>query len=405
MGLCKRIEWPAEYQELAADRRDKGFTVVQIVAGLYPDAPALDPRGENETGFPWDAGYARIRPEYFDAADRRVFYLAEQGLVPCVVGAWGYHLPWLGAAKIKQHWRYLIARWGALPVVWCAAGETTMPWYLSTNKPADQLSLQRDWTEVIRSMRDVDPFRRLITTHPSQNARDSVTDPLLLDFEMQQSGHGAPAHQHAAKALQAWNRAPVMPVISGESRYEALEIRPTLTDTEARQAFWAHVVNSGCAGHTYGVNGVWQANREGQPFGKSPGGHDWGTTPWNVAMRLPGSTQLGAARRLIESLPGWYTFEPHPEWTAPVDASVSTTTNVYCAGNVGGARLIYLLTPATVELRDLKPSASYRACWFDPVAGTSLAATTLTADSSGKARVTPPTTKAHDWTLTLVAEP
>jgi hypothetical protein len=127
MGLCARLKWPEDFQSLAADRKAKGFNVIQIVAGLYPDMPAFDERGANEAGFPWEQAYRRIRPEYFDAADRRIFYLVEQGLVPCVVGAWGYHLPWLGEDKMKQHWRYLVARWGALPVVWCAAGEGTMP--------------------------------------------------------------------------------------------------------------------------------------------------------------------------------------------------------------------------------------------------------------------------------------
>ena len=40
MGLCKRLSWPDGFQELAADRVAKGFTVVQIVAGLYPDMPS-----------------------------------------------------------------------------------------------------------------------------------------------------------------------------------------------------------------------------------------------------------------------------------------------------------------------------------------------------------------------------
>ena len=85
MGLCDRLHWPAEFKELAADRVEKGFNVVQIVAGLYPDMPAFDPRGRNESGFPWEADYARIRPEYFDAADRRLAHLADSGLVPCLV--------------------------------------------------------------------------------------------------------------------------------------------------------------------------------------------------------------------------------------------------------------------------------------------------------------------------------
>ena len=39
MGLCQRIQWPDDFQQLTADRAAKGFTVVQIVAGLYPDMP------------------------------------------------------------------------------------------------------------------------------------------------------------------------------------------------------------------------------------------------------------------------------------------------------------------------------------------------------------------------------
>jgi hypothetical protein len=31
----------------------------------------------------------------------------------------------MGMEKVKKHWRYLIARWSAYPVVWCLAGEGT----------------------------------------------------------------------------------------------------------------------------------------------------------------------------------------------------------------------------------------------------------------------------------------
>lgn len=62
MGLSGRLHWPDEFQELAADRKAKGFTVVQIVAGLYPDMPPFDARGANEAGFPWEKDYAQIRP-------------------------------------------------------------------------------------------------------------------------------------------------------------------------------------------------------------------------------------------------------------------------------------------------------------------------------------------------------
>ena len=111
--------------------------MIQIIAGLYPDMPAFDRRGANEAGYPWGADYARINPKYFDMADLRIQELVNRGLVPCIVGCWGYFLGFMGLPKIKQHWRNIVARWGAYPVMWCLAGEGTMPYYLSQNKSAD----------------------------------------------------------------------------------------------------------------------------------------------------------------------------------------------------------------------------------------------------------------------------
>ncbi len=120
MSLCKRLPWPDGFQTLAADRVRKGFTIVQIVAGLYPDMEPYDERGANEAGYPWQRDYCAINPAYFDAADSRIAYLADHGLVACIVRAWGYFLPRMGMRKMKQHWRYIIARWGAYPLfgVW-----------------------------------------------------------------------------------------------------------------------------------------------------------------------------------------------------------------------------------------------------------------------------------------------
>ncbi len=133
-GFDQAPDWPDEFQTLAKDRHDKGFTVVQIVAGLYPDMPAFDPRGASLAGFPWEADFHTINPAFFDEADARIMHLVDMGLCPCILGTWGYYLNWLGTEKMKLHWRYIMARWGALPVVFAAAGEQVMPWYLSENR-------------------------------------------------------------------------------------------------------------------------------------------------------------------------------------------------------------------------------------------------------------------------------
>ena len=395
MGLAKRLTWPADFQELTANRRDKGFTVIQIVAGLYPDQPAFDERALGDGGLPWERLYRSIRPEYFDAADQRIQHLVEQGLTPCILGSWGYHLPWLGTEKMKQHWRYLIARWGALPAVWCVSGEQAMPWYNSGNKEAETQQLRREWTEVTRSIRATDPFHRLITTHPRSNARDELLEPMLLDFEMQQTGHGSPAESHAAKALTAWNRPPLVPVISGESRYEALEIKPMLHAKEAREAFWAHLLNSGCAGHTYGVNDVWQVNLPEKRFGKSPTGSDWGGTPWREAMNLPGSTQLAHAKKFLFTLP-WHQLAPTTNLCTGA-TSAAATADGRCAlafsmnGKVMTANLTQFGAPVTAR-------------WFDPASGELKMMEGSPFPNTGAREFVPPGTNAageSDWVLVL----
>ncbi len=326
MGLCHRLRWPGEFQQLTADRKEKGFNVVQIVAGLYPDMHPFDPRGANEAGFPWEPDYARIRPEYFDAADARLGHLVEQGITPCIVGAWGYYLPWMGVEKMKKHWRYLIARYGAMPVIWCAAGEANLPWYLAKGFPYDDREQVHGWTDVLRFIRATDPFRRPLTIHPtaihSYTARHATDDAVLLDFDMLQTPHGErAAAQVAVRAMrESFAAAPAMPVIDGEASYEMLS--DSLPTAWTRAMFWLCLMN-GASGHTYGANGIWQCNRRGEPHGPSPTAgsppNGYGVIPWDEAMALPGSTQLGHGKRFVESLP-WTQLTPMPEsveWADP----------------------------------------------------------------------------------------
>ena len=48
MGLTTRLDWPAGFHALTVDRVEKGFSVIQIVAGLYPDMDPFDERGAND---------------------------------------------------------------------------------------------------------------------------------------------------------------------------------------------------------------------------------------------------------------------------------------------------------------------------------------------------------------------
>ncbi len=322
MGLAHRLHWPEDFQQLAADRKQKGFTVVQIVAGLYPDMPPFDPRGANDAGFPWEKDYKRIRPEYFDAADKKLQYLVSQGISPCLVGAWGYFMPWMGVDRMKAHWRYLIARYGAYPMFWCAAGEANLPYYLVKGFPYDDREQVHKWTEVLRYIRATDPFRHPLTLHPTAinqyTSRHATDDAALLDFDMLQTPHGQREAGIVAVAAmrQSYAAKPMMPVIDGEASYEMLG--DSLPTRWTRAMFWLCMTN-GAAGHTYGANGIWQNNRRGDPHGKSPHGGTYGKISWDEAMRLPGSTQESLGKKFFLSLP-WTQLEPKLDaatWAAP----------------------------------------------------------------------------------------
>jgi hypothetical protein len=415
MGLVKRLHWFDEFQLLVNDRAKKGFNVVQITAGLYGDLNnTFDYRAEGEGGYPWDNAFSEINTKYFDAADKRILYLANSGIAPCIVGSWGYWMRWLGAEKTKQYWRYLIARWGAMPVVWCIAGETTNPWYLSEQISEDSKILKEQWSYVLSYVDSIEPFGRLITTHPKHatNSWEEVNNPSLLDFNMQQSGHNTMPEGQVTIALKGWEFMPDMPTISGESRYERLTLKREwvspeenlklvnglceIGSKEARQAFWSHILASGCAGHTYGASGIFQINTDEWKFGKGFSGVNWGTMSWNDAMKLPGSEHIAIAKTILLKYP-WNRFRPNAE-AFEGDIIAAATDDKTCA--------IALATAGkAINLQQDGFHTFKSALWYDPTTGVSKPAVLEKTDNHREGFVMKElnSTGDSDWILVLSA--
>jgi len=381
-GLSGRISYK-EFQKLTADRTAKGYTVVQIIGGgPFPDEPLFDERWKNEGGMPYEKDFEHLNPTYFEHADRKIRHLVESGIVPAMVGAWGWHMRMISNETIdggkgkwfNRHWRYLIARYGAYPVIWIVAGEMRHP-YLN---------------DVAKYLRENDPYKHLMTMHPPgvpemQSGRKVVKDESLVDFDFLQTAHNewSSAPITVSQVTMSYSKTPPMPVVNGEVVYEWHK-NQSRHDLQ-RFMFWTCMLN-GAAGHTYGAGGVWQMNTE-----KVHGSMAYETIPWHVAMHYPGSAQLGMGKKLLEEY-SWWRFEPHPEWVEPHSTTLlephaewydnhkkwaelkGRWDLPYAAGIPGEVRFIYIpgnndyhMTAPVV--RNLEPDVDYHAFLFDPIWG------------------------------------
>ena len=319
-GLSDRLPWEG-FQKLTADRKAKSFTVIQIVAGLVPSNEELapsDPGFCNEGGCAWQPEFKRINPQYFDYADRRLQHLIDNGLTPAIVGGWRQVLGQIGVAKMKQHWRYVIARYGAYPVFWIVGGEVydppeavgrKLPGLVQDGNLWDLRS--PGWTEVARYVRATDPNRHPLTVHEIDPPFDvPLQDESLTDFDLFQAGHrGWPSIATAVAQLNLhYARTSVTkPLVVGEIGYEQLA-QANFADFQ-RTAFWLAMLN-GAAGHTYAAGPTFEAYSTDKPF------HRYGKVSfltWEEGMNLPGSYQVGLNATLLRQYP-WWRFEPHPEW-------------------------------------------------------------------------------------------
>jgi hypothetical protein len=222
---------------------------------------------------------------------------------------------------------------------------------------------------------------------------------------MLQTGHGGygSVPNTVAKVITERDRQPAMPVVVGEVNYEGI-LHGTQAETQ-RLTYWSAVL-SGAAGFTYGANGLWQVNRREEPYGTSPHGASWGDMPWDEAVELEGSRQLGLAKSLLTEY-DWWRFEPHPEWVEPA-GSAENVAAPFAAGIPRKVRVIYLYQPlmpwthAKVCVRGLERDLSYRAFYWNPRNGVRRDIGVVDSDDAGAWPI-PIQPTMSDWVLVLEA--
>jgi len=402
-GMTTRFIFPDDFEKLANDRKEKGFSVIQFAVSFPCDIEPFDIRGQNEAGDPWDKEFTSINPEYFQLTDLRIQKLLDMGFVPNIVGLWGYYMKWMGVENVSKHWEYLIARYGAYPVTFTLSGETTLAYYadLSENWDYYKDQFRTQWSEVAKFIQENDPYDRLLTTHPGPGIHDGqnpIYEMQFLDMVMLQSGHkGFLTLASSNRFIHDFKeKFPNKPIIHGEVCFEGM-FGSSWHDVQ-RILFWSNVFQ-GTPGFSYGAEGIWQFNTKEELFGQSPTGATWGNIPWQEAMHYKGSKQIGMGSEFLRQLP-WWTLKPSPQRIS-YHAGIENYYDPYAA-EIEGGLLIYFTKVGfkknKLKVLGLQPNKKYNYVYFDPITGKQYPAKEFITDQNGEWLIgTPPV--MQDWVL------
>ena len=249
---------------------------------------------------------------YQNELDRRMHYIAENGLVNALGFAWFMSIE-NQIEKYQNLARYIIARYGALPMVWTLAGETA-----GYDKSKHTFYID-SWREVALVVQKLDSYQHPRTAHYT-NERPFASyyqDEDWFDFTLNQAGHGdfvVSVDDYKAFLKEHNNK----PFVEGEAFYEfcsTLEENGTrmCTDDMVRRVAYLTMQAGGC-GYTYGAQGIWDNVWEKGEENKMVIFNQY-DIPWYEAIDGIGGYQMGYMRKFYEDQKFWelYPYQTNNE--------------------------------------------------------------------------------------------
>lgn len=298
--------------------------------------------------------------------DPKMAYIANAGLVNAVGYSWGNAILKCGVERYRVLAKYLVARYGAYPVIWTLAGE--IPGY----SPQAQQPMIDAWREIALETERCDGYHNLQSVHLGTDRPfpSIYQGEHWYDFAMSQAGHGD-LDMHYNMYADFREKHPACPLVESEGYYEGATTNEiyarVVTPAMLRRLAYTAMQCGGC-GYTYGCNGIWELQWEA-----GIGGIGWGDMAWWDGLDLPGADQMTLFRAFYEGV-GWHRLRPvnfllrqrkainqqldllwQPLFTA--DDDLKTIVGYFSESNM-----------KTFTITTL-PYKSYLVRWFDPATG------------------------------------
>lgn len=240
-----------EVDKYMANRRDKGFSVIQAIAigGPGRSTPWNGPNAYGRRPF-IDGDVTKPDTNgsnhYWTHADYIINSAERHGLYVALLPLWHENIHKRG---VEQYANWIANRYKNRPnIIWVVGGDI---------HPKDALGT---FKVVGRAIARVAP-NHLMTYHPRSTASADFKDESWHDINMIQSGHNGKDKRNDDAIEREWNSRPTKPTLDGEPCYEHHQIRgakgePIYYVSDVRhRAYWS--IFAGGTGMNYGNVYVW----------------------------------------------------------------------------------------------------------------------------------------------------
>ena len=379
-----REDYDDMFRYMVDKRFEQGYTVYQT--NLRSDAMMGGDK------LYWDGDVPNIS-FYQNELDRRFAYVADKGIVNALGLCWfmsvNNNIP-----HIRNLARYIIARYGAYPLIYTLAGE--VGGYDLKAQPA----LLEQWKEVADYMYEMDGYPHLHTVHYTNERPfpEYFQDEPWMDFTLNQGGHGdfviSPNDYRSFLAKHGDK-----PFVEGEAMYEFCstleENGPRMcTPDMVRRVAYMTIQLGGC-GYTYGAQGIWDCIKDKEHFTERNMVFNRYHVTWYEAIEGEAGKQMGYMKDFY--LDNDYTSML--PYVNEADTNLLGRNAPFVSLNEDHTKLIayYVQTArknVTVEL----PDGDYVLTWFNPREGTYSKETTI---NISEPYTLPKKPDEFDWALVL----
>ncbi len=372
--------WPSEFRALVDRRLTQGFSVYQSVI--------FGPAANYWVGAPGE----RLNPAYFrEQLDPKLAYLADHGLVNAL--GLGFHSNIDGHADaLAQLAQYVVARYGAYPMVWITGGE------VGGSDPDLRPARLDGWRQVALAIDAADDYHQPQTAHYTPDFPTDYQAESWFDFTMLQGGHN-PSVVDTRNYQRYYQARPPKPMLEAEANYEGLY--PWATADLVRASAY-RAIQSGSFGYTYGAQGIWNAVWDDadtvadfSEFHRN----------WNQAIDFPGGQQMAYLARFYRRVP-WATLQPRSHGLVQYAPELIDQNRPLVTADADANNLVAYLPaafdPVNAPLTFINlPDQTYNVRWYNPRTGVWL--------YQGRARtglgtwVLEPKPDGNDWLVWLQA--